>query len=122
MSPGSRSSSTSSLYSSPSTSPNLNGSPFGSRTISTIPEEVEREDLVDIDEEEKLHDISKQIKATLTDLLNSDASRNDGKFRVWVQSRLMDAEMELRRHRKRRMSADKGREDMVESIAGGLEY
>ena len=109
------------MSSSPSTPPSL---PFSTHTIGTIPEEVEeRDDLDDIDEDEqKLYDINKQIKHTLTDLLNCDSTRNDSKFRAWVQSRLMDAEVELRQHRKRRVSVDKGIHGMVESIATSMEF
>lgn len=82
----------------------------------------DQEDVDDVEEEEqKLYDINRQIKYTLTDLLNCDATRHDSKFRAWVQSRLMDAEMELRRQRKRRVSIDRGSHEMVESIASSME-
>jgi len=55
-------------------------------------------------DEEKLFDIHADIKSTLTDLLNCEAVRNDNKTRMWVQSRLMDAERELKRQRRRRTS------------------
>ena len=118
--PDSRSSSVSPLSSSPASPPAF---PFGTHAIPTIPEEVEESDEADdIEEEEnKLYDINKQIKLTLTDLLNCDSTRTDSKFRGWVQTRLMDAEMELRRHRKRRVSSDRGGQGMVESIASSME-
>lgn len=119
--PESRSSSISSMSSSPGTPPSL---PFSTHAIPTIPEEVEESEERDDaeDEEQKLYDINKQIKFTLTDLLNCDSTRSDSKFRAWVQSRLMDAEMELRRHRKRRVSVDRESHEMVESIATSMEF
>ncbi|KAH9845819.1 hypothetical protein Tdes44962_MAKER00029 [Teratosphaeria destructans] len=56
-------------------------------------------------DEVQLFDINYDIKSTLTDLLNCEAVKNDSKMRIWVQSRLMDAELELKRQRKRRVSA-----------------
>lgn len=53
-------------------------------------------------EERKLYNINHEIKTTLTDLLNCDAVRNDTKMRLWIQSRLMDAERELKRQRRSR--------------------
>jgi hypothetical protein len=58
-------------------------------------------------EEDTLHEINQQIKATLTELLNCDSVKHDKAFRAWVQARLMDAEIELKRYRKRRSSIDK---------------
>lgn len=45
--------------------------------------------------------VNQQIKTTLTELLNCESVRSDRLYSVWVQSRLMDAERELkgmRRH------------------------
>ena len=69
-------------------------------------------------DEERLCDINHQIKATLTELLNHESVKNDDKFRHWVQDRLIDAEMELRRQRRqsrRRSSTD--RDGIVNAIA-----
>ncbi|KAK5124386.1 hypothetical protein LTR85_001603 [Meristemomyces frigidus] len=55
-------------------------------------------------DETKLYDINADIKSTLTDLLNCEAIRKDHKMRLWVATRLMDAEQELKRQRKRRRS------------------
>ncbi|KAF2213738.1 hypothetical protein CERZMDRAFT_96562 [Cercospora zeae-maydis SCOH1-5] len=44
------------------------------------------------------------IKANLTEMLNCEQVRNDQKMRLWIQSRLMDAELELKRQRRRRVS------------------
>ncbi|KAK5684309.1 hypothetical protein LTS10_004176 [Elasticomyces elasticus] len=56
-------------------------------------------------DEHKLYDVNHNIKSTLTELLNCDALRHDPKMRLWVQTRLLDAERELKRQRRRRMSA-----------------
>ncbi|EAA28167.1 hypothetical protein GE21DRAFT_8505 [Neurospora crassa] len=55
-------------------------------------------------EEAKLCDVNEGIKRTLTELLNCEATRGEGnrQFRSWVQGRLMEAERELRRGRRRR--------------------
>jgi hypothetical protein len=47
-------------------------------------------------DEQKLSVINEGIKRALTELLNCDMVRNDHSMRIWVQSRLMDAERELR--------------------------
>lgn len=63
-------------------------------TLTTAPS------LSEIDEEEmKLMNINQQIKTTLTELLNCESVRGDGRYRMWVQNRLMDVEMELRDER-----------------------
>jgi len=49
-----------------------------------------------LEDEQKLLNINQQIKSTLTELLNCESVRNDKQYRTWVQSRLMDAEMELK--------------------------
>jgi len=69
--------------------------PLGSPADSELPESAD---------ERKLYDINADIKSTLTDLLNCDAIRKDSKMRLWVATRLMDAELELKRQRKRRRS------------------
>ncbi|KAI7490303.1 hypothetical protein KC367_g1778 [Hortaea werneckii] len=53
-------------------------------------------------DEARFFDISADIKSTLTDLLNCETVRKDSRMRMWVQSRLMDAELELKRQRKRK--------------------
>ncbi|KAK5115530.1 hypothetical protein LTR62_001189 [Meristemomyces frigidus] len=49
--------------------------------------------------------INHDLKTILTDLLNSEAIRQDDKMRLYVQTRLMEAERQLKRQRKRRVSA-----------------
>lgn len=56
------------------------------------------------DDDHKLYEVNHDIKSTLTELLNCEAVRQDSKMRLWVQTRLMDAELELKRQRKRRLS------------------
>jgi len=81
--------------------------------MSPIPEDASIDD-VDFDschlpvmspDERKLFDINHDIKTTLTELLNCAAVRHDHRMRLWVQTRLLDAEKELKRQRRRRVSA-----------------
>jgi len=52
-----------------------------------------------IEDEQKLLNVNQQIKTTLTELLNCESVRGDRKYRMWIQSRLMDAEKELKMRR-----------------------
>lgn len=71
-------------------------------TLDTIPDE---ETLSEISvEEQRLFDVNEGIKRALMELLNCDASRSDPSFRMWVQTRLMETEKELRSGRRRRSS------------------
>lgn len=56
-------------------------------------------------DEAYLFEINHQIKCLLTDLLNCESVKSDKLYRAWVQARLMDAEHELKRQRRRRSSA-----------------
>lgn len=58
----------------------------------------------DVAGEASLYEINQQIKTTLTELLNCNSVKHDKMFRAWVQTRLMDAEHQLKRQRKRRSS------------------
>ncbi|KAF2160542.1 hypothetical protein M409DRAFT_28926 [Zasmidium cellare ATCC 36951] len=71
-------------------------------SIAPIPEDdsLEEFEAPSPSEERKLYTINHEIKTTLTDLLNCDAVRNDTKMRLWIQTRLMDAERELKRQRR----------------------
>lgn len=51
-----------------------------------------------------LFEINQQIKSTLTELLNCDGVKHDRIFRAWVQTRLMEAEHQLKKQRRRRSS------------------
>jgi len=69
--------------------------------------------LSEIEEEElKLMNVNQQIKATLTELLNCESVRKDRRYMMWIQTRLMDVERELKvsrsRSRNRRRSIDVG--------------
>ncbi|KAL2204324.1 hypothetical protein CC79DRAFT_1372333 [Sarocladium strictum] len=71
-------------------------------TLDTIPDE---ETMCEISsEEQRLFDVNEGIKRTLMELLNCDAVRGDASLRMWVQTRLMDTEKELRSGRRRRSS------------------
>jgi hypothetical protein len=61
-----------------------------------------------MDAEESLYEINRQIKSTLTELLNCEGIKEDKAARTWVQERLMGAELELRRQRRRRSSGIHG--------------
>ena len=53
------------------------------------------------EDESKLKMVNQQIKSTLTELLNCESVRGDRRYRMWVQTRLMDAERELKKERTR---------------------
>lgn len=73
----------------------------------SLPTVVDESILDEIEEDQtKMRDVNLQIKSTLTELLNCESVRNDGRYRLWVQTRLMDAERELRGARSRRRSVD----------------
>jgi len=58
--------------------------------------------------EDSLYELNQQIKSTLTELLNCESVKHDKAYRQWVQGRLMDAEHELKRQRRRRSSVING--------------
>jgi len=66
-------------------------------------------------------DMNHQLKATLTELLNTESVRSDEKYRAWIQERLMDAEQKCRRQRRRRSSNPSG-EELATSIAENLDH
>jgi hypothetical protein len=47
------------------------------------------------EKENELHNLRMQIKTTLTNLLNCEGVKHNGRYRMWVQTRLMDTEKEL---------------------------
>ena len=76
--------------------------PTGQDVLDTIPDE---ETLYEISaEERRLFDVNESIKRALTEMLNCQAVRADGSIRMWVQTRLMETEKELRSGRRRRGS------------------
>ncbi|KAH7555927.1 hypothetical protein BM1_06453 [Bipolaris maydis] len=90
--------------------------PVSSRTSATPRTSV---DDIHTDESQKLAEINQQIVATLTELLNTDCIRNDEKQRAWIQERLMEAEHQIRRERRRHSSNVGG--DFASAIAQHLE-
>ncbi|KAF2115279.1 hypothetical protein BDV96DRAFT_599640 [Lophiotrema nucula] len=76
-------------------------------TIDSLPSEDSREACK----------VNQQIKATLTELLNTESVRSDEKYRAWIQERLMDAEHNIRKQRRRRSSIDR---EIADNIAGSL--
>jgi hypothetical protein len=78
------------------------GRPMAVARRSSLPTVIDESILVAIEEEEsKLLNVNLQIKTTLTELLNCGSVRSDKRYRMWVQSRLMDAEQQLKRSRSR---------------------
>ncbi|KAF8856519.1 hypothetical protein BDZ45DRAFT_594249 [Acephala macrosclerotiorum] len=78
---------------------------------SSLPTVIDESIIGEIEEDEmKLKDVNLQIKSTLTELLNCESVRGSRQWRTWVQTRLMDAERELKVERtrscKRRRSED----------------
>ncbi|KAI5364224.1 hypothetical protein Slin15195_G098820 [Septoria linicola] len=63
---------------------------------SQIPEAIPEDDVPDFKlQTSSIEQDPLDIKANLTELLNCDQVRGDAKMRQWIQSRLMDAELEL---------------------------
>ena len=74
-----------------------------------------------LEEERKLTQVNQQIKTTLTELLNCESVKQDRLYSVWVQSRLMDAERELKEGRRHSVAAHgAGRRGSWEGVLEGL--
>ena len=86
--------------------------------IPTEPGVAHRHDIGNVsplsEDSQKLCEVNQQIKATLTEMLNTESVRSDDKYRTWIQERLMDAEHHLRKQRRRHSSID---QDVAASIA-----
>lgn len=69
------------------------------------------QDMLQIVEEKEynLIDLNEQIKWTLTNLLNCEGMQHDKRYKMWVQTRLMDTERELLDSQ--RQSAERGNAD-----------
>ncbi|KAF9733104.1 hypothetical protein PMIN01_08786 [Paraphaeosphaeria minitans] len=80
-----------------------------------------RHDIPDPENAHKLFQVTKDIKATLTELLNTESARSDGRYRQWIQERLMDAEQQIRRQRRRRSSGSTSDREFASSIAVHLD-
>jgi hypothetical protein len=61
-----------------------------------------------LEDTHRLCEVNQQIKATLTEMLNTDSVRSDSHFRAWIQERLMDVEQQIRKQRRRHSSTDRG--------------
>jgi hypothetical protein len=67
---------------------------------SSLPTVIDESILGEIEQDKvKLKDVNQQIKTTLTELLNCESVRGDKRYRMWIQTRLMDAEKELKNTR-----------------------
>ena len=106
-----RASSTDSTTTSPSLSPTRSSvprpfpasPPAGRRDNRTLEAALDESVLGEVAaQEQRLVDVNEGIKRALTELLNCDLVRGDKSFRMWVQSRLMETEKELRSRRRRR--------------------
>ncbi|KAJ4303780.1 hypothetical protein N0V90_002681 [Kalmusia sp. IMI 367209] len=80
-----------------------------------------RHSIADPEDAHKLFEINKEIKTTLTELLNTESVRADEKYRQWIQERLMDAEQQIRRQRRRRSSGSTVDREFASSIAEHLD-
>ncbi|KAJ6787826.1 hypothetical protein PWT90_10687 [Aphanocladium album] len=74
----------------------------GSVVLDTIPDEETMQAISA--EEQRLYDVNESIKRALTEMLNCEIVRADASMRMWTQTRLMEAEKELRSGRRRRSS------------------
>jgi hypothetical protein len=94
--------------------------PAPTEPIATQPGTAHRHSIAGSEDTHKLAELNQEIKATLTELLNTDSIRSDEKSRVWIQSRLMAAEHQIRNQRRRRSSGSHDRE-IASSIAEHLD-
>jgi hypothetical protein len=77
---------------------------------SSLPTVIDESILGEIEQDEmKLKEVNQNIKSTLTELLNCESVRGDRRYRMWIQTRLMDAEKELKQDRSK--SCDRRSED-----------
>lgn len=112
-----------SLSSSPEWSPKY-ASPYPAATEpvamsrNSVASRASAED-IHTEESHKLAVINQQIVATLTELLNTECVRSDDKQRAWIQERLMEAEHQIRRQRRRRSSNSE--RDFASAIAHHLD-
>ncbi|QDS78097.1 hypothetical protein FKW77_003973 [Venturia effusa] len=97
---------------------NITSFPMAS-TWSQPHSEAAADPFVDTAGEASLYEINQQIKSTLTELLNCDGVKHDRIFRAWVQSRLMEAEHQLKKQRRRKSSISPETMKTFEHSAGG---
>lgn len=95
--------------------------PSATEPIPAQPGVAHRHSVADTEDAHRLSEINQQVKATLTELLNTESCRSDEKYRQWVQSRLMNAEHQIRQQRRRRSSGSDGDREFASSIAEHLD-
>jgi hypothetical protein len=91
--------------------------PSPTEPIATMPGTAHRHSVADTVDAHKLCQLNQEIKATLTELLNTESIRSNEKSRIWVQSRLMAAEHQIRHQRRRRSSGSDHDREFASSIA-----
>jgi len=80
---------------------------------SSLPATIDESIIGEMEEDElKIKSVNQQIKSTLTELLNCQSVRADDRYRKWVQTRLMDTEMELKGTRSRSCGRRRASEDI----------
>ncbi|KAF1949289.1 hypothetical protein CC80DRAFT_497604 [Byssothecium circinans] len=92
-----------------------------SNPIPAQPGSAHRHSIADTEDAHKLAEVSQEIKAILTELLNTESCRTDGKYRQWIQGRLMDTEHEIRQQRRRRSTGSSEERVFASSIAEHLD-
>ena len=79
---------------------------------SSLPATIDESIIGEMEEDElKIQSVNQQIKSTLTELLNCQSVRADDRYRKWVQTRLMDTEIELKGTRSRSCGRRRASED-----------
>jgi hypothetical protein len=91
--------------------------PSPTEPIVTQPGTAHRPSIADTIDAHKQCELNQEIKATLTELLNTESIRSDEKSRAWIQSRLMAAEHQIRDQRRRRSSGSNHDREFASSIA-----
>lgn len=95
--------------------------PSPTEPIAAHPGTAHRHSITDTEDAHRLCEINQEIKATLTELLNTNSVRSDEKSRAWIQSRLMAAEHQIRDQRRRRSSSSGHDREFASSIAEHLD-
>ncbi|KAF2687895.1 hypothetical protein K458DRAFT_171793 [Lentithecium fluviatile CBS 122367] len=95
--------------------------PSPTEPIAAQPSTAHRHSIADTEDAHKLCELNQEIKATLTELLNTESVRSDEKYRAWIQGRLMAAEHQIRDQRRRRSSGSEHDREFASSIAEHLD-
>lgn len=72
-------------------------------------------------DDDQLHEVNQDIKATLTTLLNCESVKHDVNFRRWVQGKLMDVEADLKKVKRERRRRSSVESEPVAAVGDGLE-